>query len=184
MAFQAEISTEENDRIEAEESGEIISGAIAGDSVDSGISLFLWTITRIAMVLSWMEMQRPCMIFWCRIMWWITASIWTVLIFFFEFPDTITFEAVVEDGSFQRKGESYVQATNDVKTAIQAASDAFFPMIIHRHSGSGAATMDTGSAVFGMDPLLPDTGEPLRISPLNRQTGKSVRMPILEWGIL
>ena len=43
----------------------------------------------------------------------------------FEFPDTITFEAVVEDGSFQRKGESYVQATNDVKTAIQAASDAF-----------------------------------------------------------
>ena len=29
-----------NDRIEAEESGEIISGAIAGDSVDSGISLF------------------------------------------------------------------------------------------------------------------------------------------------
>lgn len=38
--FQAEISTEENDRIEAEESGEIISGAIAGDSVDSGISLF------------------------------------------------------------------------------------------------------------------------------------------------
>ena len=32
--FQAEISTEENDRIEAEESGEIISGAIAGDSVD------------------------------------------------------------------------------------------------------------------------------------------------------
>ena len=25
----------------------------------------------------------------------------------FEFPDTITFEAVVEDGSFQRKGESY-----------------------------------------------------------------------------
>ena len=100
-------------------------------------AFFLWTITRIAMVLSWMEMQRPCMIFWCRIMWWITASIWTVLIFFFEFPDTITFEAVVEDGSFQRKGESYVQATNDVKTAIQAASDAFFPMIIHRHSGSG-----------------------------------------------
>ena len=45
--------------------------------------------------------------------------------FLFEFPDTITFEAVVEDGSFQRKGESYVQATNDVKTAIQAASDAF-----------------------------------------------------------
>ncbi len=43
----------------------------------------------------------------------------------FEFPDTITFEAVVEDGSFQRKGESYVQATNDVKTAIQAASDVF-----------------------------------------------------------
>ena len=27
--------------------------------------------------------------------------------------------------SFQRKGESYVQATDDVKTAIQAASDAF-----------------------------------------------------------
>ena len=59
-----------------------------------------------------------------------------------------------------------------------------FPMIIHKLSGSGAATMDTGSAVFGMGPLLPDTGEPLRISPLNRQTGKSVRMPILEWGIL
>ena len=57
-----------------------------------------------------------------------------------------------------------------------------FPMIIHKLSGSGAATMDTGSAVFGMGPLLPDTGEPLRISPLNRQTGKSVRMPILEWG--
>ena len=38
--FQAGIFAEENDRMEAEESGEIISGAIAGDSVDSGISLF------------------------------------------------------------------------------------------------------------------------------------------------
>lgn len=83
--FQAEIFAEENDRIEAEESGEIISGAIAGDSVDSGISLFLWTITRTAMVPSWMEMQRPCTIFWCRIMWWITASIWTALIFLLNF---------------------------------------------------------------------------------------------------
>ena len=66
----------------------------------------------------------------------------------FEFPNTITFEAVVEDGSFQRKGESYVQATNDVKTAIQAASDAFsydYPQAFW----FGAATMDTGSAVFG-----------------------------------
>ena len=44
--------------------------------------------------------------------------------------------------------------------------------------------MDTGSAVFGMDPLLPDTGEPLRISPLNRRTGKSVRMPYSNGGFM
>ena len=75
--------TEENDRIEAEESGEIISGAIAGDSVDMRHQpFFSGLFTRTAMVLSWMEMQRPCMIFWCRIMWWITASIWTA----FDFP--------------------------------------------------------------------------------------------------
>ncbi len=56
-----------------------------------------------------------------------------------------------------------------------------FPMIIHRHSGS-AATMDTGSAVFGWVPLLPDTGEPFKTSPSNRRTGKSVRMPYARMG--
>ena len=123
--FQAEISTEENDRIEAEESGEIISGAIAGDSVDSGISLFsldYYTdsygaqLDGNAKVLYDLLVQNYVVDY---------SQYLDSVDFPFEFPDTITFEAVVEDGSFQRKGESYVQATNDVKTAIQAASDAF-----------------------------------------------------------
>lgn len=123
--FQAEISTEENDRIEAEESGEIISGAIAGDSVDSGISLFsldYYTdsygaqLDGNAKALYDLLVQNYVVDY---------SQYLDSVDFPFEFPDTIIFEAVVEDGSFQRKGESYVQATNDVKTAIQAASDAF-----------------------------------------------------------
>ena len=123
--FQAEISTEENDRIEAEESGEIISGAIAGDSVDSGISLFsldYYTdsygaqLDGNAKALYDLLVQNYVVDY---------SQYLDSVDFPFEFPDTITFEAVVEDGSFQRKGESYVQATDDVKTAIQAAADAF-----------------------------------------------------------
>ena len=123
--FQAEISTEENDRIEAEESGEIISGAIAGDSVDSGISLFsldYYTdsygaqLDGNAKALYDLLVQNYVVDY---------SQYLDSVDFPFEFPDTITFEAVVEEGSFQRKGESYVQATDDVKTAIQAASDAF-----------------------------------------------------------
>ena len=123
--FQAEIFAEENDRIEAEESGEIISGAIAGDSVDSGISLFsldYYTdsygaqLDGNAKALYDLLVQNYVVDY---------SQYLDSVDFPFEFPDTITFEAVVEDGSFQRKGESYVQATNDVKTAIQAASDAF-----------------------------------------------------------
>ena len=123
--FQAEISTEENDRIEAEESGEIISGAIAGDSVDSGISLFsldYYTdsygaqLDGNAKALYNLLVQNYVVDY---------SQYLDSVDFPFEFPDTITFEAVVEDGSFQRKGESYEQATDDVKTAIQAASDAF-----------------------------------------------------------
>ena len=123
--FQAEISTEENDRIEAEESGEIISGAIAGNSVDSGISLFsldYYTdsygaqLDGNAKALYDLLVQNYVVDY---------SQYLDSVDFPFEFPDTITFEAVVEDGSFQRKGESYVQATDDVKTAIQAASDAF-----------------------------------------------------------
>ena len=123
--FQAEIFTEENDRIEAEESGEIISGAIAGDSIDSGISLFsldYYTdsygaqLDGNAKALYDLLVQNYVVDY---------SQYLESVDFPFEFPDTITFEAVVEDGSFQRKGESYVQATDDVKTAIQAASDAF-----------------------------------------------------------
>ena len=123
--FQAEISTEENDRIEAEESGEIISGAIAGDFVDSGISLFsldYYTdsygaqLDGNAKALYDLLVQNYVVDY---------SQYLESVDFPFEFPDTITFEAVVEDGSFQRKGESYEQATDDVKTAIQAASDAF-----------------------------------------------------------
>ena len=123
--FQAEIFAEENDRIEAEESGEIISGAIAGDSVDSGISLFsldYYTdsygaqLDGNAKALYDLLVQNYVVDY---------SQYLDSVDFPFEFPDTITFEAVVEDGSFQRKGESYVQATDDVKTAIQAASDAF-----------------------------------------------------------
>ena len=123
--FQAEIFTEENDRIEAEESGEIISGAIAGDSVDSGISLFsldYYTdsygaqLDGNAKALYDLLVQNYVVNY---------SQYLDSVDFPFEFPNTITFEAVVEDGSFQRKGESYVHATDDVKTAIQAASDAF-----------------------------------------------------------
>ena len=123
--FQAEIFTEENDRIEAEESGEIISGAIAGDSVDSGISLFsldYYTdsygaqLDGNAKALYDLLVQNYVVDY---------SQYLDSVDFPFEFPNTITFEAVVEEGSFQRKGESYVQATDDVKTAIQAASDAF-----------------------------------------------------------
>ena len=99
--FQAEISTEENDRIEAEESGEIISGAIAGDSVDSGISLFsldYYTDSYGAQLDG-----RPCTIFWCRIMWWITASIWTALIFLLNFLIPLHLKQLLRMAVFREK---------------------------------------------------------------------------------
>ena len=120
-----EIHAEDEKQIVSVESGEIISGAIAGDSVDSGISLFsldYYTdsygaqLDGNAKALYDLLVQNYVVDY---------SQYLESVDFPFEFPDTITFEAVVEDGSFQRKGESYVQATNDVKTAIQAASDAF-----------------------------------------------------------
>ena len=120
-----EIHAEDEKQIVGVESGEIISGAIAGDSVDSGISLFsldYYTdsygaqLDGNAKALYDLLVQNYVVDY---------SQYLESVDFPFEFPDTITFEAVVEDGSFQRKGESYVQATNDVKTAIQAASDAF-----------------------------------------------------------
>ena len=120
-----EIHAEDEKQIVSVESGEIISGAIAGDSVDSGISLFsldYYTdsygaqLDGNAKALYDLLVQNYVVDY---------SQYLDSVDFPFEFPDTITFEAVVEDGSFQRKGESYVQATNDVKTAIQAASDAF-----------------------------------------------------------
>ena len=182
--FQAEIPTEENDRIEAEESGEIISGAIAGDSVDSGISLFsldYYTdsygaqLDGNAKALYDLLVQNYVVDY---------SQYLDSVDFPFEFPDTITFEAVVEDGSFQRKGESYVQATDDVKTAIQAASDAFsydYPQAFwFRGSNYGyrVSCVRDGSSSTGYRGIFKN------FTLLNRQTGKSVRMPILEWGIL
>ena len=120
-----EIHAEDEKQIVSVESGEIISGAIAGDSVDSGISLFsldYYTdsygaqLDGNAKALYDLLVQNYVVDY---------SQYLDSVDFLFEFPDTITFEAVVEDGSFQRKGESYVQATDDVKTAIQAASDAF-----------------------------------------------------------
>ena len=120
-----EIHAEDEKQIVSVESGEIISGAIAGDSVDSGISLFsldYYTdsygaqLDGNAKALYDLLVQNYVVDY---------SQYLESVDFPFEFPDTITFEAVVEDGSFQRKGESYVQATDDVKTAIQAASDAF-----------------------------------------------------------
>ena len=120
-----EIHAEDEKQIVSVESGEIISGAIAGDSVDSGISLFsldYYTdsygaqLDGNAKALYDLLVQNYVVDY---------SQYLDSVDFPFEFPNTITFEAVVEDGSFQRKGESYVQATNDVKTAIQAASDAF-----------------------------------------------------------
>ena len=120
-----EIYAEDEKQILGVESGEIISGAIAEDSVDSGISLFsldYYTdsygaqLDGNAKALYDLLVQNYVVDY---------SQYLDSVDFPFEFPDTITFEAVVEDGSFQRKGESYVQATNDVKTAIQAASDAF-----------------------------------------------------------
>ena len=120
-----EIHAEDEKQIVGVESGEIISGAIAGDSVDSGISLFsldYYTdsygaqLDGNAKALYDLLVQNYVVDY---------SQYLESVDFPFEFPDTITFEAVVEDGSFQRKGESYVQATDDVKTAIQAASDAF-----------------------------------------------------------
>ena len=66
-------------------------------------AFFPWTITQTAMVLSWMEMQRPCMIFWCRIMWWITASIWTVLIFLLNFLIPLHLKQLLRMAVFREK---------------------------------------------------------------------------------
>ena len=120
-----EIYAEDEKQIVGVESGEIISGAIAGDSVDSGISLFSLDY--------YTDSYGAQLDGNAKALYDLLAQNYVVdysqylesVDFPFEFPDTITFEAVVEEGSFQRKGESYVQATNDVKTAIQAASDAF-----------------------------------------------------------
>ena len=66
-------------------------------------AFFLWTIIRTAMVLSWMEMQRPCTIFWCRIMWWITASIWTALIFLLNFLIPLHLKQLLRMAVFREK---------------------------------------------------------------------------------
>ena len=66
-------------------------------------AFFPWTITQTAMVLSWMEMQRPCMIFWCRIMWWITASIWKVLIFLLNFRIPLHLKQLLRMAVFREK---------------------------------------------------------------------------------
>ena len=121
-----EIHAEDEKQIVGVESGEIISGAIAGDSVDSGISLFSLDYYYTDSYGAQLDGNAKALYDLLVQNYVVDYSQYLESVDFpFEFPDTITFEAVVEDGSFQRKGESYVQATNDVKTAIQAASDAF-----------------------------------------------------------
>ena len=121
-----EIHAEDEKQIVGVESGEIISGAIAGDSVDSGISLISLDYYYTDSYGAQLDGNAKALYDLLVQNYVVDYSQYLESVDFpFEFPDTITFEAVVEDGSFQRKGESYVQATNDVKTAIQAASDAF-----------------------------------------------------------
>ena len=121
-----EIHAEDEKQIVGVESGEIISGAIAGDSVDSGISLFSLDYYYTDSYGAQLDGNAKALYDLLVQNYVVDYSQYLESVDCpFEFPDTITFEAVVEDGSFQRKGESYVQATNDVKTAIQAASDAF-----------------------------------------------------------
>ena len=121
-----EIHAEDEKQIVGVESGEIISGAIAGDSVDSGISLFSLDYYYTDSYGAQLDGNAKALYDLLVQNYVVDYSQYLESVDFpFEFPDTITFEAVVEDGSFQRKGESYVQATDDVKTAIQAASDAF-----------------------------------------------------------
>lgn len=109
----------------AEESGEILSGALADHASDNGIGLFsLETYTdsygdQLDENARWFydQLVQNYVTEYSQHLENLSIS--------FEFPKSISFEAVVEDGSFQKKGEDYELAKSRVNSAIQAASDAF-----------------------------------------------------------
>ena len=98
-----EIHAEDEKQIVGVESGEIISGAIAGDSVDSGISLFSLDYYTDSYGAQLDGNAKACTIFWCRIMWWITASIWTALIFLLNFLIPLHLKQLLRMAVFREK---------------------------------------------------------------------------------
>ena len=110
---------------ESYDSGEVLSGAIASDGEDSGIALFsldYYTdsygaqLDENAKALYDLLVQNYVVNY---------SEFMDSVNFTFEFPEKITFEAVVEDGAIQKTGESYESATEQVRMAVQSATDAF-----------------------------------------------------------
>ena len=106
-------------------SGEVLSGAIASDGESSGIALFsldYYTdsygaqLDKNAKALYDFLVQNYIVNY---------SEFMDSVNFTFEFPEKITFEAVVEDRTLQKTGESYESATEQVRMAVQSATDAF-----------------------------------------------------------
>lgn len=123
--FQSEISADENEVITGEESGEVTAGVIAADAADCGISLFsLETYTDSYGA----QLEGNSRALYDQLVEnYVTnySQHLETLNISFELAEPISFDAVVENGKFQQKGEGYELATTEIKSVVQAASDAF-----------------------------------------------------------
>ena len=108
-----------------EDSGTVTSGALASAASDTGISLFSLETYTDSYGAQLDEDARQ--LYNLMVQNYVTEYSQHLdnLTISFELPESISFEAVVEDGAFQKTGEEYESAKSKVSGAIQAASDAF-----------------------------------------------------------
>lgn len=137
--FQSEISADENEVITGEESGEVTAGAIAADAADCGISLFsLETYTDSYGA----QLEGNSRALYDQLVEnYVTnySQHLETLDFSFELSEDISFEAVIEDGKYKEPGTGYEAARSELKSAVQAATDAFsydFPQAFWFRGGS------------------------------------------------
>ena len=108
-----------------EDSGTVTSGALASAAGDTGISLFSMETYTDSYGAQLDGDARQ--LYNLMVQNYVTEYSQHLdnLTISFELPESISFEAVVEDGVFQKTGEEYESAKSKVSGAIQAASDAF-----------------------------------------------------------
>ena len=111
--------------LEEQDSGTVTSGALASAASDTGISLFSLETYTDSYGAQLDEDARQLYNLMVRNYVTEYSQHLDNLTISFELPESISFEAVVEDGTFQKTGEEYESAKSQVSGAIQAASDAF-----------------------------------------------------------